>query len=156
MLLWMVWHWLTTRDWRAGAIIMSAIVGWAIWLNWQKRTAFLFYMAPAMPFLMIGLAMAAGAMLSVSAEDRREAAATDARARRAAAAYEDDDVVHEVGLLEWIKIQAIPRARLLRTAAVALWLGAVIADFVWMWPIYTGGLLTYRQWHAHMWFPSWI
>jgi dolichyl-phosphate-mannose-protein mannosyltransferase len=25
-----------------------------------------------------------------------------------------------------------------------------------MWPIYTGGLLTYDQWHLHMWFPSWV
>jgi hypothetical protein len=25
-----------------------------------------------------------------------------------------------------------------------------------MWPIYTGGLLTYAQWHAHMWLPSWV
>jgi dolichyl-phosphate-mannose-protein mannosyltransferase len=25
-----------------------------------------------------------------------------------------------------------------------------------MWPIFTGGLLTYDQWHAHMWLPSWV
>jgi dolichyl-phosphate-mannose--protein O-mannosyl transferase len=39
---------------------------------------------------------------------------------------------------------------------VAIFLGLVIADFVWMWPIFTGGLLTYGQWHAHMWLPSWV
>ena len=32
----------------------------------------------------------------------------------------------------------------------------VIADFAWMWPIFTGGLLTYDTWHAHMWLPSWV
>jgi dolichyl-phosphate-mannose--protein O-mannosyl transferase len=32
----------------------------------------------------------------------------------------------------------------------------VIADFIWMWPIFTGGLLTYDDWHAHMWLPSWV
>jgi dolichyl-phosphate-mannose-protein mannosyltransferase len=25
-----------------------------------------------------------------------------------------------------------------------------------MWPLFTGGLLTYNQWHAHMWLPSWV
>lgn len=159
MLLWALWRWITTRDWRAGTIVMAAVVGWAIWLNWQQRTAFLFYMAPLMPYLMIGLAMAVGAMLSVSAEDERSAALAPARTSPPPAltlSEDEDDVVREVGLREWIRLQAIPRSRLLRTAVVALWLGAVIADFVWMWPLYTGGLLTYQQWQDRMWFPSWI
>ena len=36
------------------------------------------------------------------------------------------------------------------------YLALVILDFAWMWPIFTGGLLTYSQWHAHMWLPSWV
>jgi dolichyl-phosphate-mannose--protein O-mannosyl transferase len=44
----------------------------------------------------------------------------------------------------------------LRTGLVVLWLGAVVADFIWMWPMFTGGLLTHEQWHQRMWFPSWI
>ena len=39
---------------------------------------------------------------------------------------------------------------------IAVYLGLVIADFAWMWPMFTGGLLTYDQWHAHMWLPSWV
>jgi len=39
---------------------------------------------------------------------------------------------------------------------VSVYLGVVVADFAWMWPLFTGGLLTYDQWHAHMWFPSWV
>ena len=35
-------------------------------------------------------------------------------------------------------------------------LGLLIVDFAWMWPLFSGGLLTYDQWHMHMWFPSWI
>jgi dolichyl-phosphate-mannose--protein O-mannosyl transferase len=41
-------------------------------------------------------------------------------------------------------------------AGVSAFLGLVIADFAWMWPILTGGLLTYDTWHAHMWLPSWV
>jgi dolichyl-phosphate-mannose-protein mannosyltransferase len=39
---------------------------------------------------------------------------------------------------------------------VAAYIGLVIVDFAWMWPIFTGGKLTYDQWHAHMWFASWV
>ncbi len=39
---------------------------------------------------------------------------------------------------------------------VALFLGVVIADFVWMWPLFSAGTMTYAQWQAHMWFPSWV
>ena len=42
------------------------------------------------------------------------------------------------------------------SAAVAVFLGLVVVDFVWMWPIFTGGLRTYDVWHAHMWLPSWV
>jgi dolichyl-phosphate-mannose--protein O-mannosyl transferase len=69
---------------------------------------------------------------------------------------DDHEVVREVGLIEWIRLRGIPGTRLLRTALVTLWLGAVVADFVWIWPLYTGGLLTHAQWLQRMWFPSWI
>jgi dolichyl-phosphate-mannose--protein O-mannosyl transferase len=41
-------------------------------------------------------------------------------------------------------------------AGVSVFLGLVIVDFAWMWPIFTGGLLSYDEWHAHMWLPSWV
>ena len=44
----------------------------------------------------------------------------------------------------------------MRSAAVALWLGVVVADFVWMWPIFTGGMLTNHEWQLRMWLPGWI
>ncbi len=55
MLLWLAWHWATTRDWRAGAVWVAMLAGWAVWFQDLKRTMFLFYMAPLMPFLIIGL-----------------------------------------------------------------------------------------------------
>jgi hypothetical protein len=69
---------------------------------------------------------------------------------------EDQDEVREVGFIEWIRLRGIAVPRLWRTVAVCLWLGAVVVDFVWMWPVFTGGLLSYDQWRLRMWFPSWI
>jgi dolichyl-phosphate-mannose-protein mannosyltransferase len=126
MLLWLAWHWLTTRDWRAGAVWVAFIAGWAVWFQDLKRTMFLFYMAPLVPFLIIGLVLAIGTVLGP---------AVDARDPEA------------------------PRQRRRRTwglAAVSVFLALVIADFAWMWPIFTGGLLTFDTWHAHMWLPSWV
>jgi dolichyl-phosphate-mannose--protein O-mannosyl transferase len=89
---------------------------------------FLFYMAPLIPFLVLGLTLALGAALGPSVVQ------TGARFR--------------------------DRKALLRRrwgiAAVAVFLALVIADFAWMWPLFTGALRTKDEWHAHMWFQSWV
>jgi dolichyl-phosphate-mannose--protein O-mannosyl transferase len=128
MLLWLAWHWLTTRDWRAGAVWIAFIAGWLVWFLNLKRTMFLFYMAPLVPFLIIGLTLALGTMIGPALPSRENAE------------------LHERGL----------RRRYWGIGGVSAFLALVIADFVWMWPIFTGGLLTYNDWHAHMWLPSWV
>ncbi|MEO8888530.1 MAG: phospholipid carrier-dependent glycosyltransferase [Jatrophihabitantaceae bacterium] len=128
MLLWLAWHYVTTRDWRAAAVWVAFIAGWAVWFQDLKRTMFLFYMAPLVPFLIIGLTLALGAMLGP-------------------AVYRTGD--------RWRDATALRRRRW-GIAGVSAYLGLVIVDFAWMWPIFTGGLLTYNQWHAHMWLPSWV
>ena len=163
VLVWLAWHWVTTRDWRAGAIGMAFIAGWVVWLHDIQRTGFLFYMTPLMPYLMIGLAMAVGALLSIAPEDalshppgrssRNTANAEDVAPASLAPSATAQRVV---GLREWLVVNGIPISRLIRTGVVTIWFGAVVADFIWMWPIFTGGLLTNAQWTARMWFPSWI
>ena len=128
MLLWLGWHWLTTRDWRAGAVWAAFLAGWAFWFYDLKRTMFFFYMAPLVPFLILGVTLALGSLLGPGWRQTGD----DGRDRR--------------GLVR----------RGWGTAAVAGYLGLVMADFVWMWPIFTGGLLSYDTWHAHMWLPSWV
>jgi dolichyl-phosphate-mannose-protein mannosyltransferase len=162
-LIWLLWHWATTRDWRAGTVWMAFLAGWAVWLQDIRRTAFLFYMTPLMPFLVLGVTLAIGLMVSSATEDsmasgmfrglRRD---TPSKMHASETLNNDDEQVREVGLREWIFLRGISVPRLMRTGAVALWLGAVVADFIWMWPIFTGGLLTYGQWLQRMWFPSWI
>jgi dolichyl-phosphate-mannose--protein O-mannosyl transferase len=128
MLLWLAWHWFTTRDWRAGAVWVAFIAGWVFWFQNLKRTMFLFYMAPLVPFLIIGVTLALGVMLGPALQRNGD----PERARRAR------------------------RRRAWGIAGISAYLGLVIVDFAWMWPIFTGGLLTYNEWHAHMWLPSWV
>ncbi|MGW3467478.1 dolichyl-phosphate-mannose--protein mannosyltransferase [Saccharopolyspora sp. NPDC000995] len=39
--------------------------------------------------------------------------------------------------------------------AVALYLGLVVANFVWLWPILNGEPITQEHWQAELWLPSW-
>jgi dolichyl-phosphate-mannose-protein mannosyltransferase len=163
---WAFWRWLTSRDWRAGAVCMAFCAGWVVWLQNTRRTGFLFYMTPLMPYLVLGLTMAIGALLTRSPNDR----STDPRDRAAlteSAGRQDldeadptgpveENAVRRVGLGEWIEIKGITPAYLVRLAIVALWAGAVIVDFAWMWPVFTAGLLTHHDWTERMWFPGWI
>ncbi len=38
---------------------------------------------------------------------------------------------------------------------VALWVGAVVANFIWLWPILVGQPITPEMWDAQLWLPSW-
>jgi dolichyl-phosphate-mannose--protein O-mannosyl transferase len=143
MLLWLAWHWVTTRDWRAGAVWMAFAAGWLVWFQDLKRTMFLFYMAPLVPFMIIGLTLALGALLGPALPPRpvRE--------------YDEDDPYPTASEAE-LEYERARRRRLWGAAAVSGYLALVIADFAWMWPLFSGGLLTYNEWHLHMWLPSWV
>jgi dolichyl-phosphate-mannose--protein O-mannosyl transferase len=39
--------------------------------------------------------------------------------------------------------------------AVALYVGLVEANFVWLWPILNGIPITPAHWNAELWIPSW-
>ena len=92
---------------------------------------FLFYMAPLVPFLILGVTLALGVMLGPGG--RRRPADAVRRPTTAPAAP------------TWGA-----------GAVVGVYLGLVVADFAWMWPLFTGACCTYDQWHAHMWLPSWV
>ena len=128
---------------------MAFLAGWGVWLQNTRRTGFLFYMTPLMPFLVLGLTFAVGMLLGRTANEPRAAPADRSPS--------DDGTVRTVGLREWIQLQGISLDRLLRTGAgVRSGGGAVLADFIWMWPIFTGGMLTNHAWQLRMWFPGWI
>jgi dolichyl-phosphate-mannose-protein mannosyltransferase len=60
-----VWLWAARRDWRAGAILVGvgAGIGPWMWYDLQRRTEFLFYALPSLPFLILALTMCAGLIL---------------------------------------------------------------------------------------------
>jgi dolichyl-phosphate-mannose--protein O-mannosyl transferase len=39
--------------------------------------------------------------------------------------------------------------------AVGLWVGLVVANFAWMWPVLQGLPITQEMWDAQLWLPSW-
>jgi len=143
MLLWLAWHWATTRDWRAAAVWVAFIAGWLVWFQNLDRTMFLFYMAPLVPFLIIGVTLALGTMLgpALPAVPVRD--------------YDDPDA-EPYPTEEEERYERARRRRAWGVGGIAVYLALVVADFAWMWPLFTGGLLTYEEWHLHMWLPSWV
>ena len=194
-MLWLAWHWFTTRDWRAASVWVAFAAGWVIWVYYwavDRRTMFLFYMAPLMPFLIIGLTLGLGVMLGPGGlrthfplpRYRTESLRNLARLRLllipvylllmlAAAHYQDARsearrvelallgaaVIVSIGWDLYDRWRATPPGEVRRfwgTLGVCGFLALVVADFAWMWPIFTGGMLTYDEWHLHMWLPSWV
>ena len=39
--------------------------------------------------------------------------------------------------------------------AVGIWVGLVVANFAWMWPVLQGLPITQEMWDAQLWLPSW-
>jgi dolichyl-phosphate-mannose-protein mannosyltransferase len=134
VLLWLGWHWLTTRDWRAALVLVAFVAGWGAWLKNTNRTMFLFYMTPLMPFLVLGLTLALGTLVARSS--RPDWSTWRPLPGTGAVAY--------LRSLDWRLITAVT------------YLAAIVADFIWMWPIFTDVMLTYSQWQDRMWFNSWI
>ena len=56
-LIYLAWRWFTRRDWRAGAVVLAILAGWAPWLGFQGRTIFTFYSVAFVPFMCLALAL---------------------------------------------------------------------------------------------------
>jgi dolichyl-phosphate-mannose-protein mannosyltransferase len=70
-----LWLWLSRRDWRAGAVLAMTAALLLPWFALPGRTMFLFYALPAVPFLVLGLVLLAGAALGpATASPRRRLA----------------------------------------------------------------------------------
>jgi len=46
--------------------------------------------------------------------------------------------------------------RTLGLLAVCAYVALVVVNSAWLWPILSGQLITYQEWQARIWFPSWI
>ncbi|MFC4536543.1 phospholipid carrier-dependent glycosyltransferase, partial [Sphaerisporangium dianthi] len=66
------WY-VATRDWRAGAVLLTYGVGLLPWVYYaitDHRTMFLFYMAPIVPFMILALVLAAGLLIGPAKSPR--------------------------------------------------------------------------------------
>ena len=48
-----------------------------------------------------------------------------------------------------------PERRATGRMVVALYVGLVVANFAWLWPILVGSSITAARWNAELWLPSW-
>ncbi|GAA4572242.1 phospholipid carrier-dependent glycosyltransferase [Planotetraspora kaengkrachanensis] len=65
-LLVMIGWYVTSRDWRAGAVLLAYAVGWLPWFYYavsDRRTMFLFYALPMVPFMVLAIVLATGLVL---------------------------------------------------------------------------------------------
>ncbi|MGQ0626286.1 MAG: phospholipid carrier-dependent glycosyltransferase, partial [Sporichthyaceae bacterium] len=68
VLFWLVWRWAGARDWRAGAILAGVAAGWLPWLRYEDRPIFYFYAIAFLPFLILGVTLAIGALIGPALE----------------------------------------------------------------------------------------
>jgi dolichyl-phosphate-mannose--protein O-mannosyl transferase len=63
-LVWCVWRWIGSRDWRAGAVLCGVVAGWLPWVVlYHDRTIFTFYSVAFAPFVVMALALLLGQVI---------------------------------------------------------------------------------------------
>ncbi|HYH25942.1 MAG TPA: phospholipid carrier-dependent glycosyltransferase [Blastococcus sp.] len=115
---WLVWRMVVRRDPAAVPVAVAIAAGWLTWFVNLERTMFMFYMAPAMPFFVLAVALVL------------------------------QDVVGRAGEPDWRRWAGL--------VAACLYVGVVVATFVFFWPVLTGSPLSHAEWLQRMWFPSWF
>lgn len=137
------WLGIARRDWRAGTILLGAAAGllpW-FWYALDGRTMFVFYTAPALPFLVLAVVYVLGAIISPvrSGQTTPSAAAAGTTPSTGPAPGVSSD------------------RRLVGAIIAGAYILLVAACFAYFHPIFVGELLTNAQWSARMWLGSrWI
>jgi dolichyl-phosphate-mannose-protein mannosyltransferase len=125
----LAWFGISRRDWRALAIGLGVVAGIVPWFPWEfdHRTMFYFYAAPAEPFLILTVVYVLGALIRGPARV---------------------GATHSPGGVELLD----PADRRLMGAVFAgAYVLAVAVIFWYFHPIYVGDIITYAQWQARMW-----
>ncbi|SDJ51107.1 Dolichyl-phosphate-mannose-protein mannosyltransferase [Nonomuraea maritima] len=121
-----VWYF-SSRDWRAGAVLLAYAVGWLPWFYFaiaDNRTMFLFYAIPMVPFMVLAITLCAGLLIG-------PATATPTG--------------------------AVPMRRTIGAAAVGAFALLALINFWWLHPVLSGELIPYTEWRARMLFEKhWI
>ncbi len=140
---WALWRAIARLDWRYAAVLVAYGAGYLPWFTIFDRQMYFFYMTPLAPFLVMGITLVLGDILGLGARRRTTdvAATPDGVPRRVAPA----------GAQRWPGVER----RFASVAVVALYVGLVAANFLWMWPILMGDPITPARLVAETWLPSW-
>ena len=127
MLAWAIWRGATRRDWRCAAVVVGYCAAILPWFLNLDRQMYYFYALPMAPFLVMGIALALGNILGTARPPGTPVPEPVAPSER----------------------------RSLALLLVCMYVGLVVANFIWLWPILTGFPITVSSWHHHLWLPSW-
>ncbi|HVB27963.1 MAG TPA: phospholipid carrier-dependent glycosyltransferase, partial [Mycobacteriales bacterium] len=134
------WRWISRHDWRAAAVIVCYVFAWTPWFEPDSngRTMFLFYMLPAVPFMVLGLTLCIGWALGPARGglDRIRGRAARRSASVAAAGGAAD------------------ARRLWAAIGTGFYLLLVVANFSYLYPVLAAKTIPYSSWHDRMWFGS--
>jgi dolichyl-phosphate-mannose--protein O-mannosyl transferase len=154
--------WLILRDWRAGAILLGFLAGWATWFPsaFSDRTMFLFYATPLIPFMVLAVVLVLGYLIGPA-----PAWASGAHAARPGEAYGavpgtppelSGTPYGEGGAYAPVPVQGAGVRRLVGAAAAGAFLLVVLANFAYFHPILSAQTIPYDDWHERIWFQSWV
>ncbi|MFC6878151.1 dolichyl-phosphate-mannose--protein mannosyltransferase [Actinomadura yumaensis] len=163
--------WLILRDWRAGAIVVGFVAGWLTWFPsaFADRTMFLFYATPLIPFMVLAIVLAFGYLIGPATVRRRAVpdpaadgvhGGTDAQPagpdRSDLDAGRDAEGATAAGARVDGAHPAASSRRVVGAAAAGAFMLVVLANFAYFHPILSAQTLPYDDWHARIWFSSWI
>ncbi len=121
-----VWY-VSTRVWRAGAVLLAYAVGWLPWFYFAiaaNRTMFLFYAIPMVPFMVLAITLCAGWLIGPAVRT------ADGR---------------------------LPTRRTFGAAVVGAYALLALINFWWLHPVLSAELIPYAEWKARMLFGNqWI
>jgi dolichyl-phosphate-mannose--protein O-mannosyl transferase len=155
--------WLVLRDWRAGAILLGFLSGWVSWFPsaFSDRTMFLFYATPMLPFMVLAIVLVLGYLMG-PATTGPPVTAPAAEASGLHDAYGPPDAPDRPTGLKARLRQGLgsgppagPR-RVAGAAAAGAFVLVVLANFAYFYPILSAKVMPYAEWHARIWFSSWI
>ncbi|MEP7060153.1 MAG: phospholipid carrier-dependent glycosyltransferase [Actinomycetota bacterium] len=120
------WCWRRARDWRAGLIVVAALVQWLAWAG-VSRPLFFFYVLPVTPFMVLACVYAVRFFYQATLVhiDPRTGERVESR-------------YHPYRPVAW--------------GFVLLAVGL----FIWFWPVLTGVMLSHDSWSMRMWQGRWI
>ncbi|WP_262403297.1 hypothetical protein [Actinomadura sp. CNU-125] len=148
----LVFVWLMIRDWRAGAIVAGFLAGWISWFPsaFSDRTMFLFYATPLVPFMVLAIVLVLGYLIGPARPPGfpdpglPDSRGVDLFKGGLHATFPDG------------RPAVAGTRRLVGAAAAGAFVLVVLANFAYFYPILSAETLPYDDWHARIWFSSWV